>query len=643
VQWHTGIAPNFLSIEAMRQTRYALDSCKNCRSCEIHVRQPRAVQREGVLEAMLNAEAGGRGVRSIFRGTLYQNLAALFCLLFGVAIIINVQMAGDSVWFWYATLLHQGVKLYGQLHLPLQPFYVLEVNAWMQLAGRKCIPYETLSVLHITALCVGLWLLLRESNWPDWQKAIVLGGTFFCVIHFNAYRFDDFHIVADNFVVYSLVLLLWLARATSEREEICLSIALGVISGLAILTRITDGGTLFAAAGFCIPFLARRQRVLVTLLFLVSTLLAAWAVIALTGDSVRDYAMNSIFHAASAKGGTGTVLHGPWVALKDNFARMRTSGKWLMLWLILISAAGALAQRLWKISDGLTVVMQCIIATAGFAYSSALVRHQLLDSAVLGMLSTFLQPLSYLLGIVAVIRFLGSKMGSKRPAAWDAREMLSMVVIATLLACAASQALLFILLPVLWEYRGKPDWMRASVVTIIALTGLSGMTYKIHVPYSWNAYAYRPMFQDRVIYHHPVYGTMYIDRDLLGFIQPVCAEIASGGPNPELLSMPYPYPNYFCAIPPWHGYVQTWFDTATPQTIAGLMAELQSSPPQWILYQRQLSVLHSHEVEYNRGQPIAHRYLDEMIMQKIASGQWQLVDKRNYLEGDGWFLIRTHE
>jgi hypothetical protein len=28
-------------------------------------------------------------------------------------------------------------------------------------------------------------------------------------------------------------------------------------------------------------------------------------------------------------------------------------------------------------------------------------------------------------------------------------------------------------------------------------------------------------------------------------------------------------------------------------------------------------------------------------MQKIAAGQWQLVEKVNYLEGDGWLLIKT--
>jgi len=25
----------------------------------------------------------------------------------------------------------------------------------------------------------------------------------------------------------------------------------------------------------------------------------------------------------------------------------------------------------------------------------------------------------------------------------------------------------------------------------------------------------------------------------------------------------------------------------------------------------------------------------------VASGEWQLVDKKDYLEGDGWWIVRT--
>jgi hypothetical protein len=44
---------------------------------------------------------------------------------------------------------------------------------------------------------------------------------------------------------------------------------------------------------------------------------------------------------------------------------------------------------------------------------------------------------------------------------------------------------------------------------------------------------------------------------------------------------------------------------------------------------------------YNHGQPSAQRELDEMIMKKIATGRWQLVDKKVQDAVSTWYVIRT--
>ena len=46
---------------------------------------------------------------------------------------------------------------------------------------------------------------------------------------------------------------------------------------------------------------------------------------------------------------------------------------------------------------------------------------------------------------------------------------------------------------------------------------------------------------------------MIIRTDMLNFIQPVCDQLGPPATDRELLSLPYPYANYFCNIPPWHG------------------------------------------------------------------------------------------
>ena len=146
------------------------------------------------------------------------------------------------------------------------------------------------------------------------------------------------------------------------------------------------------------------------------------------------------------------------------------------------------------------------------------------------------------------------------------------------------------------------------------------------------------MFQNRQWYRHPVYGPMYIDRDLLHFIQPICDTIHQGNPNPELLAMPCAYSNYFCVTPPWHGYVQTFFDTTQSSTTppANERTGHESSPMDSVTSDN-FKILAGAERNYNHGQPLAHRDLDTMIMRKIETGQWR-ARRQGQLPGRRWLV-----
>jgi hypothetical protein len=157
--------------------------------------------------------------------------------------------------------------------------------------------------------------------------------------------------------------------------------------------------------------------------------------------------------------------------------------------------------------------------------------------------------------------------------------------------------------------------------------GLSPLTMKIHSPYDWLTFQSSPMFENRQWFRHPVYGPIYIEKDQLSFILPICREIREGNLKPELLSMPFSNPNYFCDVPPWHGYVQTFYDTVTRSTIEHLMTELDTAPPQWIVYQKQGEYMRQVEIAFYLGQPLPHRELDNLIIHKIATGQWHVVEK----------------
>jgi hypothetical protein len=592
-------------------------------------------------------------LRAAFAGRAFQNLAIVFCVLCAVAITVNVELAGNPMWFWYATLFHQGAKLYSDLHCALQPLFILEMNAWMQVFGVKVIAVAMLSVVHAFVLCVGLQLLLRESDWPDWQKALVLAGTFLICSHFSAYLFGDFHVVSDIFFVYSLVLLLALAKAEAAPQQTALAVALGVLTGWAVTNRVTDGAALLAGAGICIPVLARRRRLALTAVFVAVAVLAVVVVIASTGDTFHDWIANSILRAAGSKGGQASLLADPFVMVGNAAGALRWARKWLLVWLGAMVLAGAVAQRYAKRRGereaGFTMLAEFGVAGIGFAIASPALRGQLLSGTLIDELSIVSVVVIYLLVPVVAVRFLIAR-GRRGRRVWDAREMLVLPLFFWLAAGSASSggsphnffemlALLLLLVAVIQPFRASAGYANATLVVLMVLLAVPALRVKILEPYAWQNSHSSPMFQNRQWVRHPVYGPMYVDRDLLHFIEPVCAEIGQNKARQELL--PFPYPNYFCAVPPWHGYVQTFFDTSTRASVLALMEELQTSPPQWIVYQRQLKVLATHEEMYNHGQPLAQRDLDTLIVQKMASGEWQLVDKKDYLVGDGWWIIRT--
>jgi hypothetical protein len=599
-----------------------------------------------------------RHVRDAFRGRVYQNLAILFCVLFGLAIIVNVELAGNPMWFWYATLFHNGAKLYADLHLVLQPLFVLETNAWMQLVGHKVLAMEVLSVIHLVALCLGIQLLVRESTWPDWQKGVLLASTFLVFTHFNAYLFDDYHALSDIFWVYSFVFLLMLAKADAVTRQLGLVATLGVLSGLTITLRVNDGAALMAGTGVCVLVLARKKELTSAALFVAVVALTVGLIVRSTGDSFSDYVSNSILKAANSKGGANNILAYPFI-LPRHALQMRHGRTWILLWFVAIVAAGALMQRYWKHGVKYIVAVQLGIAAAGFVFSSPSHQEQLRAGTLISCLSFLGILVIYSLALLVPARYLMWKRGAGIHQ-WDAREILVLPLLFWLAAGSAStagntegfyamMALLFVLVMVIQPVKREARWANLSMVTVLVLLGVSAVTTKIVVPFEWHHYIYSPMFENRQWYRHPVYGPMYIERDQLKLSESICEEIGHSNSSPELLSLPFPYPNYFCAIPPWHRYVHTFFDTSPRATIVRLMQELETAPPRWIVYQRQLKILRLHEEIFNHGQPLAQRDLDGLIMQKIASGEWQIVakidyfqrDQKNFYDGDGWLIIRT--
>ena len=117
--------------------------------------------------------------------------------------------------------------------------------------------------------------------------------------------------LADCFVLYSLIALLSLRTSSSVRRTLGLAAILGALSGLTLTTRLNDGAALLAGVFLAIVCLAPSKKLLSLLLFCLAAGLTIVLIVSLTGDSLHDYAMYSIFKAAGSKSGDGSVLAQP--------------------------------------------------------------------------------------------------------------------------------------------------------------------------------------------------------------------------------------------------------------------------------------------------------------------------------------------
>jgi len=249
---------------------------------------------------------------TVNRGNPWQYLATAFCILFGIAFILNVHPIGDGLWFWYASLLRGGQRLYAEMHLPLQPFFIV-ITAWLQqLLGLSWLASKVLAVGQLLAYCITLLLLMRFSSWSDAHKAIVLLAVFGMTISAFYYRFDDYHVTGHLLVILSIYLLLLVQTQSRTSQILPYAGILGIISGVSLANRINDGAALFVGVAVLLSFFVMPRRKLpAVVIFVVVSALTLWSVIALTGDTVHDWMLETIIRAASIKGGTDNVMRAP--------------------------------------------------------------------------------------------------------------------------------------------------------------------------------------------------------------------------------------------------------------------------------------------------------------------------------------------
>ncbi len=594
---------------------------------------------------------GERGVERAYQSHRWSMLAALLCFGYGVAFTLNIHPIGDGLWFWYARLFREHHRLYADLHLPLQPLFVL-LSAWGQdLFGIGWLASKVLAVVQLLVFCVGLWLIARRVKGSDWQRALLVAAAFMMTITANYFRFDDYHITGYCLEVASLFILLRMGEKDTRAYHTGASLLLGVLCGISVSNRLNDGVALLVGCGIALWYVARDSKWISLCEFCAAAAASFLGIILLTGDSLRAWWINSIVRASTIKGGTGSVLKGPLHLLKWQIQySLLTRNMVANLGLIVVAVACLVQlstwtrsverERRWRYWLAAILLLAALIKSSrryAFGWPNLTIGVYL-TLLLIGMTCWVLMRL--------VLVHLGRNVDGYQ---W--REVL--IVIPFLQAAAGATtsgnaifellpaiALSLLVLPLATPWLVTTRVRRSTLVALCSVIVASGLYFKTIHPYEWHHFLDRDMFRNRVWYRHPVYGEMYVETDQLRLVKKICSTLNEDGPPTGMLEITNPYANWFCGVPPWRNYVQTWYDTVSSATIEQLVGELKSDPPEWIVYQRSLETLEMNEIAFNHGKPMAHRDLDQLIADRIKDRQW-VIEYHEYFEGADWFVIRT--
>jgi hypothetical protein len=592
----------------------------------------------------MDARAGGVEVagRPANRAARWQAplewLAPLLCFGFGALCLVLVVGPADGTWVLYAREMQAGHRLYSDLGVNQQPLFPLLSYAGAMLSpggllGDRLIFFGVIA-LHVLLI----FLVSRRAAGPGLGGLILGLAAYFTAIHFEGFRYDDYHAVAHCVVLASLYLSIRLCAGELGSERF--AFFQGALAGAAFLTRVNEGLGVGASVAIVVLSLHGTSR-LTGRLVLIGALGAALVfalVMILIGETPATWFQQTVVTASAAKGGA-SLASAPWRALVQSVGLLLRPISLLLLLLPLLIAGALAAMRPANRRDAALLggaAGLCIFAVLKFCDSDSLV------------------PLA---PVVLVLSVAGLAAWAIRWAKGRGGDASALALVAYPFFMFATGALssggrvyplyfpvaLALLVAALLLRRPFDDEQRAPLriacLGLLALVAADAFAYRVKNPYSWLAYRVNPLFVDYRFQSDPAHGPHVVTRQLSDLITPVC----SAATGKSLLSLPYSFANYYCGIPVWHGYVQSFFDTSTRSRIEQIEKELQQDPPDFVFYQRQLPILRFHEISFAGGRPLPHRDLDRLIAGKVRRGEWTIVYRSNAYPPSTWYLISTRK
>ncbi len=578
-------------------------------------------------------------------------LAIALCLIAGVTLILNTHPDGDGMWFWYAVDLRQGVRMYRDLHLGLQPLYVLLTAAFQGLLGTSWCASKVFPFLQLLAFLTLLLGISRFAPLPRWQRAVLVLAAFLFIVQPSTYRFDDYHVTSDIFTLGSLLLWLHLDQRLPLPSTILrYAFGVGLCCGLAAMTRLNDGAAIGVAASLMFAMRYPRHSIRALSALVAGLVAAVTLVLLLVHDSPSEWWHWSITAAGQIKGGTGSILYAPLLLPLHLMLHILFARTPLVIGYVALLAFGVsrVQRQYGQVPMRRFIGTVCAWLLVLLIAMVPLVRRTQVSFSL--EMSVRVATLLFLLASVVLLAWACFRLLQGRSLRQRSALLLLWLPLLHLIGGALTAAntlpdpyLSFAMLLLLWPMLVSPPVARTCALPILANVVLLMAIIvggKIAHPYFWWNYDDGPVYRDRVWYRHPDFGPMYIERPQLALMAGLCDRVHSGSGMGGLLSMPFPYANYFCNVPPWKGYVQTWYDTSGADTIQALVSQLQKAPPRWIAYEYNPNAVEGHERTYYHGKAIPHRALQGLVVNKITTGGWTLrLHQCSRLSE--WLLIET--
>jgi hypothetical protein len=565
---------------------------------------------------------------------LVELLISIFLIAYIFIHLNFVISAGDGVWILYATEVLKGGVPYKDLGYVQQPFFLLFSIPAALLYDYGIVYskmyYITLPFLYLFVM----YLTIRECKIGRLYTALTVVSIFFISTYFNAYRFDDYHVMAHLLVLVSLLFILRFENNSINVHAFI--IFQSVIVSFCFLTRINEGVAI--GVFLALYVLIRRPSLFFQFVSIQIAVLAVvlFSMLFILGDSFADWYVSSISKAAQIKGGL-SLLDRPVRLVREAF---NTNGR---------SIFGI-------------VFLLCLLSRyiASDAYVK-LVRNKYLDRLVFMVLSVLLIGLAFdihasmqysfvLLVVIVVYGFLGIVSSEA-----DFRSYILAWVI--------------YLFPLLLFFMGSLSsggyiddlWFPLAVFYIVALYKYSGMCLpgsnllllliifivamglklglkKFQNPYAWHYYSSPSLISKREISRDGRDKVVVIDPELNDYAKKICGSLPK---EAVVLSLPFPFANYFCGNIIWKKNIQLFFDTSTRERSDRLGSDLESDPPKYIVYQMQMVNLAAHEYRFNNNKPLPFRQIHELIIRKLMLNEWRVVRVVSTSNDCVWLVIST--